>query len=101
MLMENIDPALIQQFFEQYRSTSGNENSMSPTINVFPQEFIALLSTLLIATVVLSSLFLLFYIIGTIRKWKVQSAVLDMHRDVKELKAELASSKPTHIERKI
>lgn len=91
--MENIDPALLQQYL-QNNSDSGSGSSMTPTINLFPESFIALLSLGFIILLVLSSLFLLAYILGMVRKWKVQSAILDMHKDVKELKQLMGREKP-------
>lgn len=94
--MQNIDPSIIQQYIDQYTQSQGGQ-STAPTINVFPPEFIALLSMILVATAVISVLFLIVYIIGTIRKWRVQSAILDIHRDVKELKASLVTTKPSTV----
>lgn len=44
-----------------------------------------------IALNVIAALFLIVYIIGMVRKWKVQSAVLEMQKDVRELRSALAS----------
>lgn len=82
--MENIDPALVQQFLQTY--SENQEGDASPSFNLFPQELIDMFAIGIIALIVISSLFLVVYLIGTIRKWRVQSAVLDIHRDVKELK---------------
>lgn len=92
--MENIDPSVIQQYLDQIKNNQGDQ-SFTPTINVFPAEFIALLSTIVIAMAVIAALFLLFYIISIIRNWKVQSAVMNMQKDVKEIKTALNSTNTT------
>jgi preprotein translocase subunit SecY len=89
--MENIDPALLQQFLQN------NSGETSPTINLFPESFINLLTAGFIALNVIAALFLIVYIIGMVRKWKVQSAVLDMHKDVKELKQLMTREKPQNV----
>lgn len=82
--MQNIDPSLLQQLIQN------NPDGTSPTINIFPESFINLLTAGFIALIVIAALFLVVYAIGMMRKWKVQSAVLTMQRDVHELKELLA-----------
>lgn len=96
--MENIDPALIQKFLESNANKA--DGSSTQPFTLFPQELVDIFAMATIALTVISALFLIVYLIGTIRKWRVQSAVLDMHRDVKELKEHLAPQKPqTKIDR--
>lgn len=38
---------------------------------------------------VLGILFLVFYVVGIVRKWKVQSAIFDIHKDLAEIKTKL------------
>lgn len=87
--MENIDPAILQQFLQN------NTEGTSQPFTLFPQELIDMFAMGIIALVVISALFLLVYLVGTIRKWKVQSAVLDIHKDVKQLKELLAPKSPS------
>lgn len=93
-IMENIDPALVQQFLENYSANAGGDGTASPAINILPESFITMLTWGFIALNVIAILFLIVYIIASIRKWRVQSAILDMHRDVKELKSALVHEKP-------
>lgn len=96
--MENIDPALVQQFLQNY--SQNQEGGASSNFNLIPQELINMLAIGITTLTVISALFLIVYLIGTIRKWKVQSAILDMHKDVKELKQHLAPQIPqTKIDR--
>lgn len=86
--MENIDPALLQRFLQ-----NDNDGTSQP-FTLFPQELVDMFAMGIIALIVITALFLLVYVISTIRKWKVQSAILDMHKDVKELKQSMARDKP-------
>ena len=93
--MENIDPALIQQFLKN------NSGDGAPTINLFPQELVEIIAVGSIALTVITALFFIVYLLGTVRKWKVQSAVLDMRNDVKELKELMGGKKPQEKVEKI
>lgn len=87
--MENIDPALLQQFLQN------NDGGTNQPFTLFPQELIDMLAMSIIAINIIAALFLLAYIVNTIRKWKVQSAILDMHKDVKALKESMTKVKPS------
>ncbi len=55
----------------------------------------SLVTTLIVSFVVLNILgilFFVFYVLGIIRKWKVQSAVLNMQKDLAEIKSALNKS---------
>jgi hypothetical protein len=41
---------------------------------------------------IVTILFLIAYVFSTIRRWKVQSAILTMQKDIREIKEGLASS---------
>lgn len=86
--MENIDPAILQQFLQN------DSDGTSQPFTLFPQELIDMFAMGIIALIVIAALFLVVYTIGMVRKWKVQSAILDMHKDVKELKQSMTSGKP-------
>ncbi|MES2876619.1 MAG: hypothetical protein V4678_04080 [Patescibacteria group bacterium] len=52
----------------------------------------SLVTTMIVSFVVLNILgvlFLIFYVMGMVRKWKVQSAVLTMQKDLAEIKTTL------------
>ncbi|HRK40898.1 MAG TPA: hypothetical protein PLN95_02370 [Candidatus Saccharibacteria bacterium] len=87
--MQNIDPALIEQFLQ-----NANNPDTAPTVNLFPQELVEIFAFGIIALTVITALFFLVYLISMIRKWRVQTAVLDMHRDVKELKDLMGGKMP-------
>lgn len=61
--------------------------------SLIPESLVTTLMVGFIVFNVLAVLFLVFYIIGMIRKWKVQSAVFDIKNDLAEIKTLLA--KPT------
>lgn len=86
--MENIDPAILRQFLQN------DSDGTSQPFTLFPQELIDMFAMGIIALIVITALFLVVYTVGMVRKWKVQSAILDMHKDVKELKQSMARDKP-------
>lgn len=57
--------------------------------NLIPESLVTTLTVGFIVLNVLGVLFLIAYIFGIIRKWKVQSAVLHMQKDLAEIKASL------------
>ena len=83
--MENIDPSLLQQFLENNSSGSNT----APTVNLLPESFISMVTIGFIALNVIATLFLIVYVLGVVRKWKVQSAILEMHKDVRDIKQQL------------
>jgi hypothetical protein len=77
-----IDPLTLQTLL------SGSETSLIPE---------SLVTTLIVSFIllnVLGVLFFIFYVLGIIRKWKVQSAVLHMQKDIAEIKTALAKPAP-------
>lgn len=87
--MQNIDPALIEEFL---RKSNESPNGSAPAINLLPESFLNALTLGFIALNVVAVLFLIVYVFSAIRKWKVQSAVLHMQKDVAEIKAALAGT---------
>ncbi len=61
--------------------------------SLIPESLVTTLTIGFIVLNVLAVLFFVFYVIGMIRKWKVQSAVFDIKNDLAEIKSQLA--KPT------
>jgi hypothetical protein len=57
--------------------------------SLIPESLVTTIMVSVIVLNVLGLLFLVFYIISMIRKWKVQSAVLHMRKDLAEIKAQL------------
>lgn len=78
-----IDPTLLQNLI-------GGESSPS----LIPESLITTLTIGFIVLNVLGLLFLVFYIASMIRKWKVESAVLHMQKDLAEIKSHLAQAQP-------
>lgn len=77
------------------QGSSGNLISESAV-----QSFMTMMAIGTIISCVILGLFLVMYIIGVIRKWKVQSAVLHMQKDISEIKQHLigapSNSQPTN-----
>jgi hypothetical protein len=61
--------------------------------NLIPDSLVSLLTVSFIVANVIGVLFIIAYIFTLIRKWKVQSAVLHMQKDIAEIKSLLSSSK--------
>lgn len=66
--------------------------------NIIPESLITTITVGFIVLNVLGVLFLIVYIIGIVRKWKVQSAVLHMQKDLAEIKASLIHQAPVRQE---
>jgi hypothetical protein len=78
--LESLDPTTIQNLL-------GNNQP-----SLIPESLITTITVGFIVLNVLGALFLIAYIFGIIRKWKVQSAVLHMQKDLAEIKARLPES---------
>lgn len=63
--------------------------------SLIPESLITTLTVGFIILNVIAVLFLVFYIVSLIRKWKVESAVLHMQKDLAEIKASLAKPERT------
>ena len=85
--MQNIDPSILQELLQN------NSDGTGPAISLFPESFINLLTAGIIVLNIVTILFLIVYIFSTIRKWKVQSAVLAMQKDIREIKESLSSGR--------
>jgi hypothetical protein len=88
--MENIDSNTLRDFLQ-----NNNDGGIPPTINVFPDELVTAFMTVVYILTVVSVLFLVVYIVNTVRKWKVQSAILDMQKDIKVIKDSLTDGAPS------
>lgn len=71
----------------------GSSGSLIPDSAV--QSFMTMLLVSTIISCVILGLFLVMYTIGAIRKWKVQSAVLHMQKDISEIKQHLIGAPST------
>lgn len=69
----------ISQFTSQDNPLANNQLQSLPTSITNALAPILLLST------IISVLFLVAYIVSSIRRWKVQQAILDIQKEVKEL----------------
>ncbi|MDQ5932191.1 MAG: hypothetical protein QG649_276 [Patescibacteria group bacterium] len=67
------------------------------TPSLIPESFMETLVPILGALSVFSILFFVLFLINMVRKWKVDSAILHLRKDVAEIKIQLAS-KPAHAE---
>lgn len=83
--MENLDPSTLKQLF----SDGG-----APSVSLFPEALVTAITTALTAMTILGVLFLAVYVFSLIRKWKVDSAILTMQRDIHEIKESLGSRAP-------
>ena len=82
--LNQIDPSTIQSLL------AGSDGA-----SLIPESLVTTLVVSFVVLNVLGVLFLIFYVFGIIRKWKVQSAVLRMQKDLADIKAQLASSPAT------
>ena len=72
-----LDPTTLQNLL-------GNSNT-----SLIPESLVTTLIVSFVILNVLGVLFFVFYVLGIIRKWKVQSAVLNMQKDLSDIKAQL------------
>ena len=73
----------------------GSQNSL------IPESLVTTLTVSFVVLNILGLLFLIAYIFTVIRKWKVQSAILDLQKDVAEIKATLkgpATTEPATVQ---
>lgn len=84
--MENAQPINSQELQSLLDNSSGNP------ISVIPEALTGLLAISLVISLGLMVVFVLFYIFSTVRKWKVQSAILQMQKDLAEIKLSLAKT---------
>lgn len=65
------------------------------TPSLIPESLVTTLTVGFVVLNVLGLLFLVFYIINMVRKWKVESAVFRMQKDLAEIKTALAQPAPS------
>lgn len=58
--------------------------------SLIPEELVTMLIVTFVVLNILGLLFIIFYIASSVRKWKVQTAVLHMQKDIAEIKLALA-----------
>ncbi len=81
--MENtqqLDPQMLQNLIS---------NSSVSTPNLIPESLTNILATSLLISLGLMVVFVILFIISLVRKWKVQSAVLKMQKDVADIRQAL------------
>jgi hypothetical protein len=78
-------------------SLLNSANGGGASTSLIPESLTTALSVGFIVLNVISILFLILYIVSLVRKWKVQSAVLHMQKDLAEIKLALAP-KPVQVE---
>jgi hypothetical protein len=83
--MENLGPSALKQLFE---------NGGNPTVSLFPEALVTAITTALTAMTIIGVLFLVVYVFGLVRKWKVDSAILTMQKDIHEIKESLGTRAP-------
>ena len=76
-----LDPTVLQDLLS---------GSSAPSL--IPESLVTTLTIGFIVLNVLGILFLVFYIMSMVRKWKVESAMLKMQKDVADIKAHLATT---------
>lgn len=60
--------------------------------SLIPESLVTAMIVSFVVLNVLGVLFLVFYVFGIIRKWKVQSAVLHMQKDLAEIKEHMVGA---------
>lgn len=60
--------------------------------SLIPEELVTLLIVTFVVLNILGLIFIIFYIASSVRKWKVQTAVLHMQKDIAEIKLALATT---------
>lgn len=88
---DSIDPTQLDQ--SALQSLLGGS---SPSL--IPDSLITTMTVGFIVLNVLGVLFFVFYVISLIRKWKVESAVLHMQKDLADIKAQLSNGNPASHE---
>lgn len=62
--------------------------------SLIPDSLVTTLTVSFIVINILGVLFLIFYVLGIVRKWRVQTAVFEIRKDLAEIKAQLATPTP-------
>jgi len=68
-----------------------NGTSDGGGVNLIPESLTGILTTSLMVSLGLMVVFLVLYALSIVRKWKVQSAILRMQKDVVEIKQALVN----------
>jgi cell division protein FtsL len=84
---------------EQFPTTTSTPQQVS---NLIPQQTVDMFTTIFVVSTIISIvvllLFITVYLVMAMRKWKVQSAVFMMQKDIHEIKTHLLST-PAHPDR--
>jgi hypothetical protein len=80
---------------EQLDTGSLNSLLNNSNASLIPESLVTTITVSFIVLNVLGVLFLVFYVFTVIRKWKVQSAILNMQKDLAQIKASMVPPPPT------
>lgn len=83
---QQIDPQALQNLL----GNALDKTSVSPA-GLIPESLMNLLTTVLFVSLGFMAAFLILYGLSVARKWKVQSAILHMQKDVTEIKQALVA----------
>lgn len=93
--MQTTEPVENTESFEQLnqidQSTLDALLGGTEGTSLIPESLVPVMIASFIALNVLAVLFFIFYLIGLIRKWKTESAVFHMQKDLAEIKAHLVT----------
>ncbi len=91
---------------EQFDTSRLNELFQNSTPSLIPESLINTIQTGILTLTILGVLFLILYGFTIIRKWKVDSAILEMQKDIADIKnqgvsrASQTDPTPTQTEQK-
>lgn len=79
-----LDSTMISELFK--------DSVKDSTTSLIPESLVTTITTGFLVLTVLGALFLVLYLFSIIRKWRVDSAILHMQKDVAEIKSQLVAS---------
>ena len=87
---------------ESYNTTQLDPSALQNLLggsapSLIPESLVTTLTVGFIVVNVLGILFMIFYVISMIRKWRVDSATLHMQKDIAEIKEILSKQSPAPI----
>jgi len=92
---------LLNQLNQQQQNGSADQTTLLQSLlggtdggSLIPESLVQTLTISFIVLNVVGVLFLIAYILSVVRKWKVQSAVLHMRKDLEEIKAHMLPPAP-------
>lgn len=84
---------LYTEVMDNLNQSSLNDLLSNP-VNLIPESLITTITIGFVALNVLGLAFVVLYIINLVRKWKVESAVFHMQKDLAEIKQSLQAAQP-------